>query len=313
MEKNILNLKKEFKAKGIYYTPKELALKCKKYLEAEGTTINEVYDPTCGQGNLLNIFDDDVMKYGQELDETELNKAKETLKNFIGYAGDTLKTNKFNKKFDYIIANPPFSISWEPNKNDKRFNIAPKLAPKSKSDYAFILHILYMLSEKGRATIIEAPGILYRGNSEHEIRKWLIEQNYIEAVILPKTKSFVDTKIQTIILILNKKKTIDEIIFIDENINKKKAVTLEDIIKNDYNLSVNLYIERKIRKEIVDPQKLQNEIMENLKKDILVTLNQSNLVHHIDNDLNIDLYIQSLNEIMNILKETLKKVKEQYK
>lgn len=305
MEKNILNLKKEFRAKGIYYTPRELAEKCKTLLERKNEKIKEIYDPTCGQGNLLSIFDDDVIKYGQELDEIELNKAKEILKNFNGYVGDTLKINGFNKKFDYIIANPPFSVSWEQNKDDERFSIAPKLAPKTKADYAFILHIIYMLSEKGKAVIIESPGILYRGHAEYEIRKWIIENNYIEAIILPKSKEFVDTKIQTIILALNKNKTTNEIKFIDEILEKERQVTLKEIRENDYNLSINTYIQKEVEKEIIDPQKLQDEIMTQFKKYILSTIKQSNLVHRIDKKLDINLYIQSLNEIIEIIKENI--------
>ena len=84
------------------------------------------------------------------------------------------------KKFDYIIANPPFSINWVPNKEDERFNIAPALAPQSKADYAFILHILHYLSDNGIAVVLGFPGILYRGNSEYKIRKWLVDNNYVE-------------------------------------------------------------------------------------------------------------------------------------
>ena len=171
--------------------------------------ITEIYDPTCGNGGLLSVFNDNVIKYGQELLEEQLNSARDTLINFNGAVGDTLINPAFiDKKFDYIIANPPFSIKWVPNIEDERFNIAPALAPQSKADYAFILHILYYLSEVGIAVILGFPGILYRGNSEYKIRKWLVDNNYIEKVVSVPGDKFVDTKITTIVFILNKNKKI---------------------------------------------------------------------------------------------------------
>ena len=110
MEYNIKLIREEFKAKGIFYTPPELGEFMKSFVDIE---FDEVYDPTCGNGSLLSIFPDNIKKYGQEINEHQIEIAKERLKNFNGYCGDTLKTPAFlNKKFKCIIANPPFSIKW---------------------------------------------------------------------------------------------------------------------------------------------------------------------------------------------------------
>lgn len=154
-EYNLKNIKQQFKEKGIFYTPSELAKMLKEYIHFIPKT---VYDPTCGDGGLLSVFDDNIKKYGQEINEQQLEVAKNRLKNFEGVLGDTLKEPAFlDKKFDCIMANPPFSIKWEPTKDDVRFCVAPDTAPPSKADYAFILHIIHLLSDDGKACILEFP------------------------------------------------------------------------------------------------------------------------------------------------------------
>ena len=159
---NIKSIKKEFKAKGIFYTTNELAVLMKSFVDIDTT---EVYDPTCGDGSLLSVFDDNIKKYGQEINDHQIEVAKNRLINFTGYCGDTLKEPAFNnKKFKCIVANPPFSIAWEPPIlnglfTDDRFRLAPALPPKSKADYAFILHILHYLANDGVAVVLNFPGI----------------------------------------------------------------------------------------------------------------------------------------------------------
>ena len=166
---HIKSIKEEFKSKGIFYTTNELALLIKSFVDIE---IDEVYDPTCGDGALLSVFDDSVKKYGQEINEHQIEVAEKRLVNFTGYCGDTLKDPAFkDKKFKCIVANPPFSIKWEPPIlngifTDDRFKFIPALPPKSKADYAFILHILHYLDSDGIAVVLNFPGILYRGNSK---------------------------------------------------------------------------------------------------------------------------------------------------
>lgn len=273
MAYNLKSIKEEFKNKGIFYTPPELAELLKSYVNF---TPNEIYDPTCGDGALLNVFGDDVVKYGQEINLEQLQVAKERLKNFNGYCGDTLKDPAFkDKKFDCILANPPFSIKWEPVR-DERFGDCPELPPPSKADYAFLLHILHYLSDNGVAITLNFPGILYRGNKEGKIRQWLIENNYIERVVNIPPDTFVDTKIATALIIFKKNKTTTDIVFEDRQLNKERIVALEEIMQNNYNLSVSCYIQEEKPKIMVDAIELQNEAREQmynrLKHDIAVDI-----------------------------------------
>ena len=242
---NLKSIKEEFKAKGIFYTTNELALLIKSFVDIE---VDEVYDPTCGDGSLLSVFDDNVKKYGQEINDHQLKIAEERLINFNGYCGDTLKNPYFiDKKFKCIVGNPPFSIAWEqPILNgfftDERFKDIPVLPPKSKADYAFILHILHYLAEDGTAVVLNFPGILYRGNSEGQIRKWIVEKNYIEKVIRIPGKQFVDTTIETCLIIFKKNKKTTDIEFIDSEKNKSYTASFEEVKKNDFILSVSAFV-----------------------------------------------------------------------
>jgi len=158
---NLKEIKKKFKANGVFYTPEALALTLKSYLP---DNVTEVYDPTCGAGSLLCVFSDNVKKYGQELDTQQLEEAKKSLVNFTGVAGDTLVNPAFlNRKFDCILANPPFSINWNPV-NDVRFEACRVLPPKSKADYAFLLHTIHLLSETGTAVILNFLGKIGRAH-----------------------------------------------------------------------------------------------------------------------------------------------------
>lgn len=256
---NIKSIRQDFKSKGIFYTPTELAEMIKSYLPAD---VKEVYDPTCGHGNLLSVFADEVQKYGQDINIVAVEEAKKLPNSFIEL-GDTLAEPKFlGKKFEAIVANPPFSIKWE-QKSDERFASAPALAPKSKADYAFILHILHYLADNGTAVVMEFPGILYRGNAEGKIRRWMIEQNYIEKVIHIPGNTFVDTAIATCILVLKKKRTDTDITFINTEDKVTKTVTIDEIAKNDFSLSVNLYACKEQKKEVTDINAVEDEI-ENL-------------------------------------------------
>lgn len=254
-ELNMKNIKKTFAKKGIYYTPKELA---EYMLSLVDTPYKTAYDPTIGQGNLLAILSDDIEKYGQEIHENEMEKARAKLKNFTGVVGDTLAEPSFmDKKFDLILANPPFSVEWKPVEvTDPRFKECGIVPTKGKADYAFILHCLYLLAEKGTAVIMNFPGILYRKGREGKIRQWLVEQNYIDKVISLPGKKFVDTDIQTILLVLKKNKKDTDIMFIDENEEDAeiRKVKLEEIKENDFDLSVSRYIEKEMPKVDYDPE-----------------------------------------------------------
>lgn len=254
MAYNIKTIRQEFKDKGIFYTDSKLAEIMKSYVDRP---ISEVYDPTCGDGALLSVFAPEVKKYGQELNADQLEVAASRLENFEGACGDTLQHPAFEgKKFECIMANPPFSIKWEQRPDDPRFTPAPAVAPKSKADYAFLMHILHHLKEDGIAVTLNFPGILYRGNAEGKIRQWMIEQNYIDRVVMIPKGYFVDTSIATAMVILKKNKTTTNITYEDRELEKEVVLTLEQVRENGYNLSG--YIHREEEREEIDPEALED-------------------------------------------------------
>jgi type I restriction enzyme M protein len=225
--------------------------------------------------------------------------------------GNTLTDPHFgdDKPFDAIVSNPPYSVKWigsdDPTLiNDERFSPAGVLAPKSKADFAFVLHALSYLSSKGRAAIVCFPGIFYRGGAEQKIRKYLIDNNSIETVISLAPNLFFGTTIAVNILVLSKHKTESCIQFIDASgLLKKetnnnvltdkhieqimamfdskadveyvaKSVSFEDVATNDYNLSVSSYVEVKDTREVIDITQLNAELkttvtkIDQLRKDI---------------------------------------------
>ena len=268
MEKNLKNIKKQMSQMGVFYTPKEDAEKLKALIDVQ---YNNVYDPTCGQGNLLSVFDDEIQKYGQEIDYEELKKAESTLKNFIGYCGDTLSDDGFKgMEFELIMANPPFSLKWEQNPKDERFSVC-KLAPKSKADWAFNLHIIHHLKHDGQAIVLNFPGTAYRSGAEKEIREYFIENNLIEKVISYPPNTFVDTNIATIIYVFKKNKKTTDVVFVDDD-GIEKVVSQDEIKQNDYNLSVSMYIEKEVEKENIDIEALNDSVWNNSRKNIIKEL-----------------------------------------
>ena len=270
---NLKSIKEEFKSKGIFYTQPELAEFMKSLVDIE---ITDVYDPTCGDGSLLSVFDDNVKKFGQEINDHQLVVANERLKNFNGFCGDTLSNPAFmDKKFSCIVANPPFSINWNPPKGlfmDERFTKCSFIPPKSKADYAFMLHIIHLLSDNGIAVVLNFPGVLYRGNSEGKIRQWMVENNLIEKVIYIAGDKFVDTKIATCCIVFKKNKKTTNIEFIDSEKQLNKIVSFEEIKQNDFTLSVSSYVQEEKEVIILDPKELQynarKSMLKKLKADI---------------------------------------------
>ena len=255
MSYDIKSLRRAFKEQGVFYTDEELALRLKTLV---GDT-TEVYDPTCGGGNLLAVWDDDVSKWGQELNGEQLEECRLRLVNFTGAVGDTLAEPQFlDRRFKAIVANPPFSIKWKPFV-DARFCDVPCLPPPSKADYAFILHCLFMLAPEGRAAILCFPGVLYRGQSEGKIRRWLVEQNVIERIESYPGGHFVDTPIATVCMVLNKAKTNTDIVMCDTELSKVRSVPLDEIRSNDFNLSINSYISQPQAVKVVDVADLETK------------------------------------------------------
>lgn len=251
----------------MFYTPPELAILLKSYI----SDAKEIYDPTCWDWQLLCVFGDDIIKYGQEINPNQLDEAKK-IPNFIWYCWDTLCDDWFiEKKFDRIIANPPFSIKWEQVKTLK-YNIAWVLPPPSKADYAFILHILDKLSDRWMAVILSFPWVLYRWSSEWIIRKRLVDNNYIERIVHIPWKTFVDTTIATCIICIRKNRNTKDIIFEDKELSKETVITVDEVSKNDYCLSVSRYIVEEKEKINIDPldlmRKARNEFVLRLRKDV---------------------------------------------
>lgn len=255
-EHSLKNERRKFREHGVFYTDEKLALLLKDIV---GNTL-EVYDPTCGNGNLLAVFPDEVWKYGQELDPEQLAVAAGRLVNFEGVAGDTLKAPAFGgKKFKAIVGNYPFSVKWEPFE-DERFSAAPCLPPASKADYAFLLHIIHYLDDNGTAAVINFPGVTYRGQREGKIRQWMIEQGYVRKVIRIEKGYFADTNIETVVFVLRKDAFGGEIEFSDHETGRSRAVSVDEVRNNGFSLSVSTYLAPPVEeKEPVDPLQLESD------------------------------------------------------
>jgi len=299
------------KSGGEFFTPQEVSELLAEITTVGKKEVNKVYDPACGSGSLLLKFAKVLGKenvrqgfYGQEINITTYNLCRINMflhdvnyNNFDIAHGDTLTDPKHwdDEPFDAIVSNPPYSINWEGDANpilinDPRFSPAGVLAPKSKADLAFTLHMLSWLSTSGTAAIVEFPGVLYRGGAEQKIRKYLIENNYVDAVIQLPPDLFFGTTIATCIVILKKSKRDNKTLFIDasaefvrggnknklSDTNRKKILDAfiarkdiehfakvldnKDIAGNDYNLTVTSYVAAKDTREIVDITELNSEI-----------------------------------------------------
>ncbi|MFN8693438.1 MAG: type I restriction-modification system subunit M [Holosporales bacterium] len=305
------------KSGGEFFTPQHVSRLIAQLAMHKQTSVNKIYDPACGSGSLLlqakKHFDAHIIEegfFGQELNHTTYNLARMNMflhnvnyDKFNIQLGDTLIEPHFgdDKPFDAIVSNPPYSVKWigsdDPTLiNDDRFAPAGVLAPKSKADFAFVLHALSYLSSKGRAAIVCFPGIFYRGGAEQKIRQYLVDNNYVETVISLAPNLFYGTPIAVTILVLAKNKTEMTTQFIDasglfkketnnnvltdEHIEKimqvfdskesvehfARSVPYEAIVANDYNLSVSSYVEAKDNREVVDIAQLNAELKTTVSK-----------------------------------------------
>ena len=273
--KSLKQLRNDYKEHGVFYTDPKLAEIIKQIIPVD---VEEVYDPTCGSGALLSAFGDDVVKYGQELNPRQAEETQKALKNAHIVAGDTLLEPAFlDKKFRGIVANPPFSVSWEPGEiaaYDARFIAAPCLPPRSRADYAFLLHILYMLSDDGVAACLGFPGVLYRGQREGKIREWLVRINVIEEVHHIPGGFFDDTNIATCLIVLKKNRGDRSTIrFVDTEHSISRHVPISEIEANGFNLSVSSYVTPpEPEKSLFDARSVElqahEDIITRLKKEI---------------------------------------------
>ena len=299
---------------GIFYTDPKLAQAIREHLPAD---VEEVYDPTCGIGNLLASFPDDVRKYGQELDAESAEEASKKLVNAEIVAGDTLASPAFmDRRFDAIAANYPFSVAWTPAPEDPRFSCAPALAPKSRADYAFILHCLYMLSDTGTAAVLCSPGVLFRGQAEGKIRKWLIEQNVIESITDYEGGYFEDTSIGTSLIVLRKNRPGNCITMTDHEHGVSRDVPVSEIVEADYCLSVKRFVDIPRPKEETEydpPEVIMKRILDSslaaLKGTAEIQYKLITALHGTDRCM-IEPYKQFLRDVSATANEYLGKMEE---
>jgi len=301
------------KSGGEFFTPQEVSELLAEIAVVGKTEVNKVYDPACGSGSLLLKFAKVLGKenvrqgfYGQESNITTYNLCRINMflhdinyEKFDIAHGDTLLEPKHwdEEPFDAIVSNPPYSIKWDGDANpllinDPRFSPAGVLAPKSKADLAFTMHMLAWLSTSGTAAIVEFPGVLYRGGAEQKIRKYLIDNNYIDTVIQLPPDLFFGTTIATCIIVLKKSKNNNATLFIDAsaefvrggNKNKlsddnrkrilnayvdrkdedyfSKLIPNSEIAENDYNIAVSSYVQQENTAEDIDIEHLNARIAE---------------------------------------------------
>lgn len=282
MEHSLKKMKERFHAQGIFHTDEKLAQVLKSFVPEN---VDEVYDPTCGRGALLSVFDDSVKKYGQELELDFIEDCKSMLVNFTGVCGDTLKDPAFlGNKFKAIVANPPFSTKWRP-KIDERFEACGIVPSQSRSDLAFVLHCLYYLTDDGVAAILQFPGVLYRSGKEQEIRKWLVENNYIDKVVHIPKGHFEDTNIATCIIVLKKTRKTTDVVFEDKELGLSYQAAFEKIKENNFNLSTSTYIEKPDIREKINPIELEKQSRENVINIIRKQLNFSRAICELDSRL----------------------------
>lgn len=248
MPKSAKSFRENLRKSGVFFTPKKLAEYMRSFFPSD---VPEIYDPTCGDGGLLAEFDG-AKKYGQEIDAEQGNYAATNLVDAQIEIGDTLADDKFkDRKFRYIVANPPFSVEWDP-KTDDRFE-GFELAPKSKADYAFILHCIHHLDDDGIAVVMCFPGVCYRGQREGKIREQIIRKNLLDRVIDITGGDFEDTSISTVLLIFRKNRQTNSVVFENKETGESREVEFDEIEKNGFNLSVCQYIETKSDKAKIDP------------------------------------------------------------
>ena len=301
------------KSGGEFFTPADVSELLTRLGTVGKTEINKVYDPACGSGSLLlkaeKILGKDAIRngfYGQEINITTYNLCRINMfLHDVGYdkfdiACDDTLTNPLHwddEPFELIVSNPPYSIKWAGDENallidDPRFSPAGVLAPKSKADLAFVMHSLSWLANNGTASIVCFPGIMYRGGAEQKIRKYLIDNSFVDCIIQLPSNLFFGTPIATCIMVLKKSKPDNTTLFIDAskecikvtNNNKLTAeniehivdyfmaredvphvchrATYEEIREQEYNLSVSTYVEAEDTREVIDIAKLNAEIEE---------------------------------------------------
>ena len=325
------------KSGGEFFTPQEVSELLTRIAVGDKKEINKIYDPACGSGSLLlkaaKLLGKDAVRqgfYGQEINITTYNLCRINMflhdidyDKFDIAHGDTLTEPQHwdDEPFEVIVSNPPYSIKWEGSDNailinDPRFAPAGVLAPQSKADLAFIMHSLHWLATDGVAAIVCFPGIMYRGGAEQKIRKYLIDNNFVDCVIQLPDNLFYGTSIATCIMVLKKSKTDNSTLFIDAskecvkitNSNKLTAENISSILASyteradkeyicrlvpnseveaqGYNLSVSTYVEQEDTREVVDIKVLNEQIREIVAREEVLRAEIDKIIAEIEGEDN---------------------------
>ena len=328
------------KSGGEFFTPADVSELLTRLGTVGKTEINKVYDPACGSGSLLlkaeKVLGRDGVRngfYGQEINITTYNLCRINMflhdiefDKFSIACEDTLTNPQHwdDEPFELIVSNPPYSIKWAGSDNpllinDPRFAPAGVLAPKSKADMAFIMHSLSWLAPNGTAAIVCFPGILYRGGAEQKIRKYLVDNNYVDCVIQLPSNLFYGTSIATCIMVLKKSKPDNRTLFLDatrecvkvtnnnkltpENIDRivdtfaqrreeahfSHLAGYEEIVENDYNLSVSTYVEAEDTREKIDIVQLNAEIAQIVAREDALRAEIDKIISEIEGENNASL------------------------
>ena len=323
------------KSGGEFFTPQEVGELLARIVIMDKASVNKVYDPACGSGGLLLKFAKILGKenvregfFGQEINLTTYNLARINMflhninyNNFSIERGDTLihPAHWNDEPFDAIVSNPPYSIKWAGKSNpilinDERFAPAGILAPESKADLAFTMHMLSWLSPKGTAAIVEFPGVLYRGGAEQKIRQYMIDNNFVDTVIQLPPDLFFGTSIATCILVLKKNKQDNNILFVDaseecvRNTNKNKLsddninniikllkdrvsvdnkaylATYDEIKENDYNISVNSYLKTNTDDNNIDIEEVNKKLADIVPRQQQIRNELEEIIRELESD-----------------------------
>lgn len=321
------------KSGGEFFTPQEVSELLARITLVGKKSVNKVYDPACGSGSLLLQFAKVLGKdkvengfYGQEVNITTYNLCRINMflhdinyEKFDIAHGDTLTdpVHWDDQPFEAIVSNPPYSIDWDGDANplmidDPRFSPAGVLAPKSKADLAFTMHILHWLATNGTAAIVEFPGVLYRSGVEQKIRKYLVDNNFVDAIIQLPQDLFFGTGIQTCILVLKKSKKDNKVLFVNAerefarsgNKNKlrpediqimlkafidrkdeeyfSRVVTHDEIKNNDYSLSVTNYVKSEDTREVIDIEVLNKSLIKIIERQSRLHIQIDEIVANIE-------------------------------
>ena len=318
------------KSGGEFFTPQQVSELLARLASYNNPHINKVYDPACGSGSLLLKFaktigrqNENLKYFGQEVNPTTYNLCRINMflhnvnfDNFDIRLEDTLlkPQHMLDAPFDAIVSNPPYSLKWEGKDNallinDERYAPAGVLAPKNNADLAFTMHMLWHLSERGTAAIVEFPGVLYRGGDEKKIRQYLIKNNYVDTIIQLPANLFFGVGIATCIIVLKKsakpdssvlfidasnmfQKSGNKNVLLDEHLDKimqlyqnrqdeqylAKLVKNDDVLANDANLSVSSYVEQEDTREVIDIDEVNAKMFELFSQGLKLQIDIFNII-----------------------------------